>query len=612
MVKIGLEVHQRLATNKLFCNCSSDIVENAPTEQIIHRRLHPVLSELGETDRTSLAEQAKERSFNYQICPNNCLVELDEEPPKNMNSEALKIALQICFELNATPVDEVHHMRKTVIDGSNTSGFQRTSIIAVSGHIDSSKGVVKIPQIAIEEESAGIVNAPDHSGTNSNTSATYRLDRLGIPLIEITTDPDIKDGEHLVEVAEKIGMILRATGKVARGLGTIRQDVNISTDGGARVEIKGAQDLKLLPLLVQNEERRQTELLTILLHLRTRKALPVEKQAVDLTRIFTNTKSSLIEKGLHSGSVVLGAKLPLHGELLGTEIQPGRRYGTELSDYAKLAGVKGIIHSDEKMDKYSISDAELAQIRVALKLTDSKDAFVLVVAPKDQAEKALSFVIDRANMDFVPAETRKANADGTSSFMRPLSGRARLYPETDVPPLEITEQLLKEVESGKGDSLDAKKQKLEKLLNKEFAVAILKSRHLHLFEKLVATGSDPTLVATTIENTIISLRREGVEFSDLEKTLTELFLEYKKASFVKAAIPEVLKGMAKGARMDAVLKVYRLARISGVQLEKLAEENKFNMPQIMQKYRLQVDAGELAEVLNKKKAEDEKEHTEYR
>jgi glutamyl-tRNA(Gln) amidotransferase subunit E len=596
-MKIGIEIHQRLDTTKLFCNCQSALAnEGEAPKCTITRRLHPVLSEMGEVDEASQAEFAKGRVFEYQTFGNNCLVEADEEPPSLLNPQALAIALQVALQLNATPVGEIHIMRKMVIDGSNTSGFQRTAIVAVNGHLDSSKGTIRIPLIAIEEESAGIVSS-------SEGKATYRLDRLGIPLIEITTAPDIKDGEHLIEVAEKIGMMLRATGKVARGLGTIRQDVNISTEGGARVELKGAQDLKMLPQYVETEVNRQLLLLKLLLELRSRKVLPIKEHIVEFSDIFRATKPGLIAAGIKNGSAVLGQKLPEHEGLLGMELQPGKRYGTELSDYAKKAGVKGIIHSDEELDKYGISEEEEKAVRDALGAWEN-DAFVLIVAPLEQAKKAMGFVLERANMDFVPGETRKANPDGTSSFMRPLPGRARLYPETDVPPIPLGKELLAAVELM--ESLEDKKSRLEKMLNKEMAGRMLKSRYLHVFEKLVEGGADPMLVATTLEDTLVSLRREGTEFSDIEKALSELFNEYKGGSFVKAAIPEVLKGMAKGARVDSVLKVYRLQKITGEALGAIAMEHDFDMKIIMQKYRLQVDAKEVAEVIKEGKKEQGK------
>ncbi len=592
-MKIGIEIHQRLDTTKLFCDCRSTLSEDAKPDVSIERRLHPVFSEMGEVDQASQAEFAKGRLFRYQAFHScNCLVETDEEPPKTLNLDALKIALQIAVQLRATPVGEVHIMRKMVIDGSNTAGFQRTAVVAMNGHIGSSKGVIGIPLIAIEEESAGIVSASDGE-------AVYRLDRLGIPLVEITTTPDIKDGAHLVEVAEKLGMILRTTGKVARGLGTIRQDVNISTEGGARVELKGAQDLKMLPKLVEIEEKRQLELVKILTELRNRKALPVKLQIADVTSIFKDSKAAILSSGLKAGAAVLAHSMPGHRGLLGQEIQPGKRYGTEISDYAKKAGVKGIIHSDEGMEKYGITKEEESALRKELG-TGAEDAFILVVAPKAQAEAAIRYALARANMDSIPEETRRANPDGTSTFMRPLPGRARLYPETDVPPLTITEELLASVETG--ESLEEKKKKLEKMLNKEMAGRIIKSRHLHLFEKLTGAGADPMLVAATLEDTLVALRREGVEFTELESTLLEMFAEYKKGSFVKAAIPEVLKGMAKGARVEAVLKVFRLQKITGDELERLISECGYDMTKAMQKCRLQADPAEVAAIIKKSKA----------
>ena len=591
-MKIGIEIHQRLEGSKLFCECPCAPDEEEKPAQHITRRLHPVMSELGEVDEASQAEFAKDRVFEYDVfSSSNCLVETDEEPPRTLNMDALRTVLSIAMQLNAVPVGEVHVMRKMVIDGSNTSGFQRTAIVALGGRIDTSRGPVEIPLIALEEESAGII-------AGGEGRASYRLDRLGIPLIEISTSPDIKDGAHLSEVAGKIGLILRASGKVARGLGTIRQDVNISTEGGARVEIKGAQDLKMLPLLVENEVKRQDALVGILTELRAKQALPVKKHPKDVSALLSGTKAKLILAGLEAGSVVLAQKLLFHKGLLGKEIQPGRRYGTELSDYAKRSGVKGLIHSDEDMKKYGISQDELSKLEKELEIY-AGDAFIMVVAPKEQAQKAMEYAVLRANMDYVPKETRRANPDGTSTYMRPLPGRARLYPETDVPPIPLARELLSTVD--KGESLEEKKGKLEKMLNKEMAGRMLKSRNLHLFERLVGRGADPMLAATTLEETMVSLRREGVEFGDPEKTLGELFEEYQKGAFVKAAIPDMLKGMAKGARVDAVLKVFRLQRISGNELEALVAENNYDMKAIMQKYRLQVDPAEVSEIIKKKK-----------
>ena len=585
-MKIGIEIHQRLASKKLFCKCPTELAEGEEPAVVVDRRLHPVFSELGEIDRASMAEFEKSKVFEYQAFrQSNCLIELDEEPPFPLNPGALKIAIEIAIQLNAKITDEIHIMRKIVIDGSNTTGFQRTAIVGFNGYIDTKKGKVGIPLVAIEEESSGIVET-------KNEKTVYRLDRLGIPLVEISTDPTIKDGEHLKEVAEKIGLILRATGKVARGLGTIRQDVNISTEKGARVEIKGAQDLKLLQKYASIEVKRQEKLIELIGELKKRKAYPVKSKTINVSDILSKTDSKLIKKELDMGGAVLAVKLSNHAGIIGIELQPGKRYGTELSDYAKHAGVKGIIHSDEDLSKYKLSGSEISKLREKLSVKE-KDAFVLVVAPPKKAEAALARVLERANMDYVPEETRRANPDGTTSYMRPLPGRARMYPETDVPPVIIDEKALAETKESMAESYEDKKKSLDKILNEQMADRMLRSKHLKLFEELVSKGVEPMLAASTIENTLVSLRREGVVFKNEKKALTELFEEYMKGTFVKAAIPVILTEMAKGKNVKHVVKEKNLQKITGEELKKIVKENKGDIKAIMAKYRLRLDPKEL-------------------
>ena len=578
-MKIGLEVHQQLKTQKLFCSCPSQMEEGEGNVKII-RHLHPVLSELGKIDRAALAEFEKGKTFEYFAYHNsNCLVETDEEPPHAMNTQALAIALQISHQLGAKPVDEVHCMRKIVIDGSNTGGFQRTAIVAMNGVLETDQGRIFIPQIALEEESAGIVE-------RKAGGDVYRLDRLGIPLVEISTAPEIRDGEHAREVAEKIGLLLRATSQVARGIGTIRQDLNISIEGGARVEIKGAQELKLLPLLVEHEVQRQKALLKIITEVKKReKSFVGEIQ--DVTSVFQNTESKLIAKGLQRGEKAFAMGVAHHTGLLGREINPNRRYATELSEYAKTAGVKGIIHSDEVLGTYDISESETEKIKQQLAVSTG-DAFILVVASPGIAQKALEKVAQRLYMLFIPEETRKANPDGTSSYLRPLPGSARMYPETDVPPILFTTEFLKQIK--RGESLEEKQKKLQKLLNPEMAGKILRSPHLPLFEKLVREGIEPMLVAATLENTMIALRREGI--LPTEEQVEEALHGYQEGKWAKAAIPEILRNPSKKNELQ---------RISGEALEKIAKENNHDLGKIMAKYRLQVDAQELQAIIKRKK-----------
>ncbi len=362
-MKVGIEIHQRLDAGKLFCNCPSVPAEGDGAS--IYRRQRAVAGELGKIDAAAAQEFVRKRQFLYEAPMNaSCLVESDDEPPHDMNPTAIDIAVEICLLLEAKVVDEVQVMRKTVIDGSNTGGFQRTSIVGLDGKLRTSRGEVGIPVICIEEESSGILG-------EEGGAAKFCLDRLGMPLIEIATDPTIVDGEHAQEVAEKLGGILRTTGKVQRGIGTIRQDLNVSTEGGARVEIKGAQELKLIGKMVENEARRQKTLMGIREELEKRFGGKVDfgYQAVDLTTIFENTGSKLFKGAIGKGHRIFGMRMPKFKGLLGTEVGEGRRFGTELSDYAKMnAGVAGIMHSDEDLSKYGISEKEAREAEMKLSL----------------------------------------------------------------------------------------------------------------------------------------------------------------------------------------------------------------------------------------------------
>ena len=249
--KCGLEVHQQLETKKLFCDCPSLVNDINKPDLIVKRRLRASMGELGKIDEAAKFEQSKNKEFIYESCStSSCLVELDEEPIKPINYEALDLALEVASLLNAKIVDEIHVMRKVVSDGSNVSGFQRTMLVAIDGYIETTKGKVGIATICLEEEAAKRIKEDE-------TSVTYRLDRLGVPLLEIATKPEIIDNEHAKEVASIIGMILRSTAKVKRGIGSIRQDINLSIRNHSRIELKGSQDLRNIPVVVEKEIERQ-------------------------------------------------------------------------------------------------------------------------------------------------------------------------------------------------------------------------------------------------------------------------------------------------------------------------------------------------------------------
>jgi Glu-tRNA(Gln) amidotransferase subunit E-like FAD-binding protein len=250
----GLEIHQQLAGKKLFCECPSRIRKDAPDFTIL-RRLRASAGESGKVDKAALHEQQKSKLFEYQgYNDTTCLVELDEEPPHPVNKSAIETAIVMAKLLNMKIVDSVQFMRKTVIDGSNVSGFQRTALIGYDGFVIVDGRKIKVDSLCLEEEACQVIE-------RTKEKDTYNLSRLGIPLLEIATAPDIKTPEECREVAGHIGMLLRSTGKVLRGIGTIRQDVNVSIRGGARTEIKGFQEIRSIPIVINNEIGRQISLI---------------------------------------------------------------------------------------------------------------------------------------------------------------------------------------------------------------------------------------------------------------------------------------------------------------------------------------------------------------
>lgn len=577
-LKVGLELHQQLDTkHKLFCGCPTILRDAEPDVKFL-RKLRPTQSELGQVDEAALFEFKRGRKYLYESYNDIvCLVEMDEEPPHEVNEEALDIALEVALLLKAEPVGQVCVMRKEVIDGSNTTGFQRTMLIAVGGPsslIEDEEGPVKIETICLEEDAA-------RKMMEVGDTVHYRLDRLGIPLVEIATAPDIKTSEQAMRVALKIGRILRATGKVKRGLGTIRQDLNISIEGGARMEIKGVQELELLPKIIELEVVRQLNLIKIAEELKRRGVSPssLNYNFKDVTEILHNTKSKLILEGVHKGGRVLAVKLPSFKGLLSMEVQQGRRFGRELKDYASFwGGVEGIIHTDE-LPNYGIEEVEVEALLKAFEAQDL-DAIVLTVAPLDRAEEALRAVVNRARQAIlgVPEETRSINPDCTTKYARPRPGAARMYPETDVRPITIDVEKLERIRRTLPELPEQKlKRYVEELkLNPELAEAIISSRRLEVFERAVSQLKvSPTVVASTLEYTLKGLKREGFPIDMLDdEVLMEVFRKLEEGSISKEAIPEVLKWLASniGRSIDEALTSLGLRSMSIEELKQLVEK----------------------------------------
>jgi len=550
----GLEIHQQLDTKeKLFCGCPTTLRDVEDSNFEFFRYLRPTRSEMGEVDRAAAEEAMLTKKFVYKAYDTTCLVENDEEPPRELNPEALDLTLQIAKLMNMDPFDEVFTMRKIVIDGSNTSGFQRTALVSTNGYIETTQGKVGVGVLCLEEDAAQRVE-------DKVDSVIYSLDRQGIPLVEIGTDPDIVSPAHAREVAETIGMLLRSTGRVKRGLGTIRQDVNISIARGARVEIKGVQALDLIETIVEQEVERQVNLLDIMEKLQSGNA-SVPGDIVNVTHLFTQTQSKVIKKALKRG-VVLALDLPGFAGQVGREIQPGRRLGTEFSDYAKKSGVGGIFHTDE-LPAYGITEQEVDTVREAVGAGDG-DCVILVADLEDRAQGALQMVIERARiaLEAIPEETRRGLPDGNSAYMRPLPGAARMYPETDVSPVVVTRDMLDSIELP--ELMPERKARYmgELGLNEELA-GIVASKHLELFELIIAEvpGIDPTLVASTLVNTLTKLRRESLRQEselthdfDIDKVephhYIDVFKLFVSGGAAKEVIPDLLIGIAQHPKMD--------------------------------------------------------------
>ncbi|MCH8907243.1 MAG: Glu-tRNA(Gln) amidotransferase subunit GatE [Candidatus Heimdallarchaeota archaeon] len=556
---VGLEFHQQIDApyddtklsqrygSKLFCPCPAYLREDEPHYRV-RRKFRAVSGETGDIDITAQFEKNKQNETIYEgYHDTTCLIELDEEPILPINAEALFRTLAIAKQLfNLVLVDEILINRKTIIDGSNTSGFQRTAQVAYgsdSSLIDVNGHLISIYQANLEEDSA------KNSGTAGNIRK-FRLDRLGIPLIEIATGPDIRSPEETLATASRIGELLRTTGFVKRGQGTIRQDLNVSIKRGTRIEIKGVSELDLLPKYVTNEATRQFRMLQFVDELRIRKITPRKiygLKAHNLTAIFKKTDAKFVKSSLKKGGSVVGVKLPNMKGLLSFELQVDYRVGTEMSEIAKVtAGVGGILHSDE-LPKYGISENEVIAVNKALKLKDA-DAFILVIADKNLAFLAVEGIKYTMKMwieseSLIP-EVRAPRGDGTTGFLRPLPGKARMYPETDAKPVVLTKSLRQKIDQVEFEMPEQRMKRYQTKfkLSKDLADQLSLHPQNALFEELVTNHEvSAILVATTLLSTIVDLRRQGYEVEKITPdNLNKIFSLISSSEITSDAIEPIL------------------------------------------------------------------------
>jgi len=476
---------------------------------------------MGDYDAGMLVEYEKKYQVIYYSYDHLCTYEMDETPPFWPNMEAIEHGFDLAFLFNCSAfVDELQVNRKQYLDGSITTGFQRTMTVARDGHIPLSNGkIVRIPNILVEEDAARKVKTE-----NDGRTVYYNLDRLGVPLVEIiTNNEDISTPQELQEAAYLIGLGLRTMGIGKRGLGTVRQDVNISISGGDRVELKGVQDLRKFEEICARETVRQHALIEIAQELNNRATLDEKKTPfifVDLSHLF--------EELIEGEKRVLGIKLPNFNDLLGREIQPDKDLGLDMIEKAELVtglDKKYMVHSDELLNEtirkkwqnipefiLKLDSTKDAEIRTILDMSE-KDAYVLALGPQERAIHALNKIQGRAfaAYDGVPQETRRVTKDLNSEFLRVIHGKDRIYPDTDTPPITVEPELIQK--------LSAKKRRapwsmVKCLGSKGFSLEeiglIIRDEKISTFHELVVAGFEPRKIFTLIIDIARNLAKKNI------------------------------------------------------------------------------------------------------
>jgi glutamyl-tRNA(Gln) amidotransferase subunit E len=538
---------------------------------------------MGSYDQAALFESKKIKTVKYQSSKiSNCLIESDEEPPMMVNTEALELVLTISLALHCTIEDELHVMRKIVIDGSNTTGFQRTMLVGRNGFLDVDGIRVGIQSICLEEDAARIINEVK----DDDESKIFALDRLGIPLIEVALEPISNTPLFITNVAQTIGRLLRSTKKVTRGLGSIRQDVNISTNGGAVVEVKGVQQLSQMALVIEYETKRQDGLNLIAKELKSRKIDESKflDNITDVTELIVQSSSKVVKKILSGDSRFMGFVLRGFRGLLSFEPYQGIRLGRELGEVAKSYGIGGIFHSDE-LPNYGISSEDVESLSSILKINEN-DAFILIGGPSvllNTVVLELSERIKKAFSGVVP-ETRSARLDGVTVFSRPRPGSSRMYPETDIPYISIDENKLKELSKHIPHPWNIVIDQIRKKygINKTLAENIFDSQYFSLFENIVShTSVNPTFIVSKLTEDLVSLERKGYDSSILSHDeLFHLFVELDESRISKESIPIILEKLLKkeGGAVDEIISSFGSEGVTeeyvDKMINKIIEENK--------------------------------------
>ncbi len=579
-LKVGLEIHQQLATNKkLFCNCLP--IESDEYTLNFQRKLRAVKSELGHYDPAALFEKSKSKTIRYFANPqSSCLVEQDEEPPHDLDEDAKKLALIIASSLHSHVFSEIYPMRKTVIDGSNTTGFQRTMLISQGGFIEVDNEKVGVQSICLEEDAAKLLG-------DKGSIREYSLDRLGVPLVEIALEPVEGEPKKIKNIALSLGRLLRSTKKVTRGIGSIRQDVNVSVKNSRGVvEVKGVQQLDQLEKVIEFEAKRQHGLVKIAEKIQNSKFEDVSKESdiFEITDQWKECKSKIIQQAVKNNFRIKVIRIKNFTGMFGFSPYEGIRLGKEIGQLVKFFGIGGVFHSDE-LPNYGIKESDISIVKNVIK-TNENDAFLIIAAPSEKIDFAIDSIINRIRdaKKGVPAETRLATQIGETVFLRPRPGASRMYPETDIPPLVITQ---KELDYAKNNIPKSWDESLAEIiskynLNRQLAEQIFDSQYIELFEKITQkVNVNPTFVASILCSTITNLERNGLNSQLLSSNeILKSFELLESEKIAKESIEMIYENIMAG-KSNSIQEAMRNVSIETVNkdeleqiLEKIVESSK--------------------------------------
>jgi len=571
-LKVGLEIHQQLDTKKkLFCDCTP--IEEDQFARKFSRRLRAAKSELGKIDPAALFESTKSKTIIYYTNPqSSCLVEEDEEPPHALDFDAKNIALLISSALESKIFSEIHVMRKTVIDGSNTTGFQRTMLVSQGGHIEVKGKKVGVQSICLEEDAGKLIK-------DEGNHRFFSLDRLGIPLVEIALDPVDGDPKFVKDIALTLGRLLRVTKKVMRGIGSIRQDVNISIEGGGVIEVKGVQQLDQLEKIIEFEAKRQHGLKLIADRINQTgfSEISRDEDVSDITEIMTECNSKIIKKSIEKQDKIFAMKIKKLKGILGFEPYSDVRLGKEIGQLVRFFGIGGVFHSDE-LPNYGIEVEDVK--RVSEKLNIGKDdAFLIIAGEKISVGFAIDSIINRISLakDGPPAETRAATQNGETIFLRPRPGAARMYPETDIPTVKVSEKEIIEIKSKIPKSWEESIKEIEKKyqINQQLAEQIFDSDYFKVFEKICSDKQSPNFVASVLCSTITNLERQGLDSNLLnDQKIRDTFGLLEQGKINKESI-DIIFEQIMSKKANNVLEALENASITQLtedELEKILDE----------------------------------------